>query len=145
MLDRKHLERVLKINGVSPTASNDEIRTVLLSAHYREVEVDAALVLLQSSDQGVPASDTDSMQKLLRTDGNLNAKEISKLLGIDIIIPGSTSMATKASDRELSLGHHVVIWSLAIIIAILGLGLSMYALEYGFFHPASVVSFYEKW
>jgi hypothetical protein len=142
MFDRIHIERVLKINGVDVTASDEEVRAVLLGARYSEQEVETAIAVLRSStESGVKG--TESLNKLIRTDSSLNAKEISKLLGIDIALPHASSRSTKTSERSMSIGHHVVIWSLAIIITILGIGLSMYALEFGFFHPASALTFYE--
>lgn len=143
MLDRKHIERVLKINGVMPTAQDEEIRSVLLNAHYRDDEVTAALTLLHTSGDAAPEIAPNSLNTIMRSDRNLNAKEISKLLGIDIVLPTAASRSTKVSERTLSLGHHIVIWSLAVLIAALGIGLSMYALEFGLFHPATAFTFYE--
>ena len=73
MLDRTHLERVLKINGVSPTAADEEIRAVLLSARYRDDEVNMALLVLRENVD-TKAARVDSLQKLMRSDQLLSAK-----------------------------------------------------------------------
>lgn len=143
MLDRNHIERVLKINGVAPSANDNEIRSVLMAARFHDGEVDAALLILRSTDDASRGPAIDSMQKLLRTDRSLNAKEISNLLGIDMQLIDKSPSATRNSKQTISLSQHVVIWLLAIVISIIGIGLSMYLLHFGFFHPASTVTFYE--
>jgi hypothetical protein len=145
MFDRKHIERVLTINGVSLSATDDEIRTVLLGAHYSDDEVATALTALRSNSESGAVSEQGSMQKLMRTDKNLSAKEISKLLGINVVLPRPSTRSAKSSERSFSVGHHIAVWSLAVIIAVLGIGLSMYALEFGLFHPATALTFYEDW
>lgn len=144
MFDRKHIERILKINGVSLPAPDEEIRSVLLGARYRDEEVDMALMVLKEtitqSDQSA-----DSLQKLIRTDQSLSAKEISKLLGIEVTLTPKSEMRKSPSSPQLTLGHHIVIWLLAAIIGVFGILLAMYVLEFGIFHPSSAILFYEAW
>ena len=49
MLQKKDIETILKINGVSAVAPDEEIRTVLLSARYNNDEVDTAIMVLREN------------------------------------------------------------------------------------------------
>ncbi len=142
MLDRKHLERILKINGVSPTAADEEIRSVLLSAHYRNEEVEMALMVLREN-LDTKATRVDSLHKLMRTDQTLSAKEISKLLGIEIALPVVRRGAQARSLSPSSTAERIVVAILSVVVALIGLGLAMYVLEFGVFHATAAVLPYD--
>jgi hypothetical protein len=132
-MDRKHLERILMINGVSPTAPDEEIRTLLMSAHYREDEVETALMVLREQ-RDTKVQRLEGVHTLIQTDKNLSAKEVSSLLGIDITVPSKDRQAARKPVRMTG-RDAVVIIVLAVLIAGLALGLSMYVLDFGLFHP----------
>lgn len=92
MFERSHLERVLKINGVSPTAPDEVIRELLISARYSETEIESALSVLR---ENVVTHDTtlESSHKIFRGDASLNSQEISKLLGIDVNVSQNSRLA----------------------------------------------------
>lgn len=142
MLDRKHLERILKINGVSATAADEEIRAVLLSAHYRAEEVDMALMVLRENIE-TKATRVDSLHKLVRTDDSLSAKEISKLLGIEVAIPVLHRQRNQPQSTAGLMAQRLVIALLSTVIAIIGLGLAMYLLEFGVFHATAAITPYD--
>lgn len=143
MLDRKHLERVLKINGVSPTAADEEIRAVLLSAHYRADEVDMALMVLRENIT-TKTTRVDSLHKLVRTDDSLSAKEISKLLGIEVSVPTLGRPRQQVAKTTTTMTERVVVAVLSVVIALIGLGLAMYVLEFGVFHATAAILPYDR-
>lgn len=142
MLDRKHLERVLKINGVSPTAADEEIRAVLLSAHYRDDEVDMALMVLRENTE-TKATRVDSLHKLMHTDQTLSAKEISRLLGIEVVVPTMGRPRQMRPGEHSSLAQRTAVAILSVVVALIGIGLAMYILEFGVFHATAAIVPYE--
>ena len=142
MLDRTHLERVLKINGVSPTADDEEIRAVLLSARYRDDEVSMALLVLRENVNTI-ATRVDGLQKLMRSDQSLSAKEISSLLGIEVLVPTISRPKEQPASASVSIGQHLAIATLSLLIALIGIGLAMYVEEFGVFHASAAIMPYE--
>ena len=43
MIEKRNVEAFLKVNGIPPTAKDEEIRSILLSARWNNNEVDTAL------------------------------------------------------------------------------------------------------
>jgi hypothetical protein len=142
MLDRTHLERVLKINGVSPTAADEEIRAVLLSARYRDDEVNMALLVLRENVE-TKTTRVDSLHKLIRTDQLLTAKEISTLLGIEVSVPTMGRRKEQPEATSGAAGQRLAIAVLSVVLALIGLGLAMYIQEFGVFHASAAIMPYE--
>lgn len=143
MLDRKHVERVLKINGVPIDAPEDEIRATLLSAHYHEHEVVAAIALLRQGE-GAKSNDPQGPEKLFQSDQNLNPQDISRLLGIDVNV-SSMVRARKLTIHQSSSGtlrQQVVLIVTACTFGILCFIAAMYLMEFGVFHPTAATIFY---
>jgi hypothetical protein len=141
MTDRNHLERLLRINGVVLPAPDDSVRAVLASAHFNESEIRAALVVLQSTvptKESQPSS--EGAQKLLHTDQRLSAREISQLLGIDVVIPVHTKRQPKPERMPPQI--MVTIAVLSVLVAFIGVGLAMFFMEVGVFHATAASSTY---
>jgi hypothetical protein len=85
MINRRQVENILKINGVTPTSADQEIRSVLLSARYNKDEVDSAIMVLR---QNVKTNETtvEGLHKVFRTDLALKPSEVSDLLGVQIFL-----------------------------------------------------------
>ncbi len=143
MFDRKHIEQVLRINGVSATAADEEIRDVLLSAHYRNDEVKMAIVVLRENIMTKEAH-IDGASNLLRSDRHLSAQEVSRLLGIDIRRPLPVTKRGVNSVSDMTIGHHIAVWLLGITIAIAGIVVSLYAEELGLLADAEKGSLHDK-
>ncbi len=137
MFDRKHLERILKINGASVSASDDEIRVVLRSAHYGDDEIVSALTVLRGGAD--PSTTGSGIHKLMHTDQVLSSKEISRLLGIDVVLPVTKRRRLHALTEMPTNVQRFVIVLLSIVVAITGLGLAMYLLEFGVFHATAAI------
>lgn len=140
MIDRKHIESILQANGITPTANDEEIRSVLVSAKWSENEVDTALSVLKENTQNFETH-IDTLHKIFRTDESLSSHEISNLLGIDVDLPSREHRAENSDDNPL-LSQHSVIMVVAIMVAFVSLGYVMYSQKIGPFHemPAEYIT-----
>ncbi len=134
MTDRRHIESILKVNGLAPTAPDEEIKSVLLSARFNKDEVDTALMILR---ENVKTNETrvDGLHKVFRTDGGLKPAEISKLLGIDVELTDAESVRT--NSKRFSLLELVLLSVASSLLAIVCLLMYMYSEGIGWFHPSS--------
>ncbi|USN92089.1 MAG: hypothetical protein H6782_04410 [Candidatus Nomurabacteria bacterium] len=140
MINREHIETILKVNGVAPGSSNEIIRSVLLSARYSKDEADTAIMVLRE-DIKTRKTRVEGLHKVFRSNEALNSEEISKLLGIDADI--DETIALRSQSRELPLVYQFIIWLLSVVVATSGILFYMYLNQMGIFHP--VVGFPIKW
>lgn len=139
MYDRKHIERVLKVNDLTSESPDEEIRSVLLGARYKDDEIMKAMQILRNSAPAEDGEDEKLAQKITRTDKSLTPNEVSKLLGIDI--PVNTLLQRQVMSNGKFTGvHAALIVVLALLIASMGIGLAMYASGFGFFHNVATAS-----
>lgn len=138
MTNRKQIENILKLNGVSPTAKDEEIRSILLSARFDNDEVDTALVVLRENTK-TSKNRVDGLHKVFRTDETLNSDEIMSLLGVDVDLEHRVSAGKKA--RNITAVNQTILFLTAAIIGLVGIVLYMYVLRMGVFHPSSALAF----
>lgn len=134
MIDKKHIENILKINGLHPTAKDEEIKSILLSARYNHDEVDAAIMVLRENTV-TNQTKVEGLHKIFRSDQMLNSAEISSLLGIDVDLEERVTAGSKA--RELTTLSQAFLLSFSILLAIAALVIYMYISHVGLFHPTS--------
>ena len=132
MMQKKDIETILKINGVSSSAPDEEIRSVLLSARYNNDEVDTAIMVLRENTK-THVQRVDGLHKIFRSDEGLKPNEISSLLGINVDV--ETVAIEKSRKRELTWLQSFLMTLFAIFLAISGVFLAMYFYQVGFFHP----------
>ncbi len=139
MIEKRNVEAFLKVNGIPPTAKDEEIRSVLLSARWNNNEVDTALMVLK---ENVKSNEThvDTLHKVFNSDDRLSSSEISKLLGIDVSL--SDNDVTDINQRhQLSQNSTALItFILSIIIAVSSIGYLMYKEQAGVFHTADTTT-----
>lgn len=141
MITKNQIESILKINGISPTSSDEEIRSVLLSASFNKDEVDAAVMILR---ENVNTNQTrlDGLHKVFRTDDPLSAGEVSSLLGVDVNSTYAYGDVEKAKTRSVSSSYYIlVIIFLSFIVAVIGMLVFMYLFKVGVFHPSALSNF----
>ena len=140
MTDRRQIESILKVNGIAPTAPDEEIKSVLLSARFNNDEVDTAMMILR---ENIKTNETrvDGLHKVFRTDTALHPSEVSKLLGIDIDIVDERSR--RSDPRKFTFLELALLSLASSLLAIVCLLMYMYAEGIGWFHPSAepVVSF----
>ena len=132
MFQKSDIETILKINGVSPKASPEEIKLVLERASYSQAEIEAAFSLLQTNTTNF-YDKRNELNKIFRTTEALKPAEISSLLGIEVKVAGVETVYSK--DQEMSLMQTLVVAVLALTLAVTGVLGAMYFYEVGIFHP----------
>lgn len=136
MIDRKHIEMILRANGVPPTADDEQIRSVLLSAKWNDNEVDTALTVLKENKNS-HETHVDTLHKVFHSDDSLSPYEISSLLGIDMDIPAKQKNQSKVYEGVTVISRSTVVLIASILIAIGSLMYVMYSQKMGpYYEPA---------
>lgn len=141
MIARHQVEAILKINGVTPTSPDEQIRSVLMSARYTKDEVDAAVMVLRE-DTKTKETRVDGLHKVFRTQEALNSTEISNLLGIDMDI--ESQIAVETHNRAFSTFQYALIWFLSLALALGGILTYMYLHQVGVFHPSTEINLVKR-
>tara|TARA_B100000508_G_scaffold120126_1_gene101101 strand:- start:16960 stop:17385 length:426 start_codon:yes stop_codon:yes gene_type:complete len=139
MISRDQVEALLKINGVTPTSPDEQIRSVLLSARYTRDEIDTAIMVLRE-DTKTRKTRVDGLHKVFRSQEALNASEISSLLGIDVDVADQISIESR--NRAVTSFQYLLIWLLALALAFGGLIFYMYLYKVGIFHPSTNINLF---
>jgi hypothetical protein len=118
MLNKHHIEAILKANGIPATAPDEEIRSVLISARFNENDVDTALVVLKENVV-TNKPHVDTLHKVFHSDDRLTPAEISSLLGVQAdfseVVEPSREVAKTSQKRSMMMAM-----ALAFIIVALG-------------------------
>lgn len=134
MIERGHIEKILSVNGIAPTAADEEIRSVLISARWHKEDVETALTVLRENVT-TKQSRVDTLHNVFRSDARLSPEAIHSLLGIDVEM-SSSEIATIREQRQ-----HISYWqvfSILVFATILAFGsilTVMFVENFGFFHP----------
>jgi hypothetical protein len=133
MIDKSQIENILRANGIAPSAKDEEIRSLLLSAKWTENDVDTALMVLKENT-ATKATHIDTLHKVFRSDQRLSPEEITSLLGIKTTLSDYDlkSEDGQSSNQKMSVLIAVV---LSLLIAVTSVGYVMYKEKAGFFHP----------
>ncbi len=135
MIEKRNVEAFLKVNGIPPTAKDEEIRSVLLSARWNNNEVDTALMVLK---ENIKSNEThvDTLHKVFNSDDRLSSAEISKLLGIDVSLSDMDVADIFKKQSSLQNGRALLTLVLSIVIAASSIWYLMYKEQAGIFHTA---------
>jgi len=133
MIDRNHIEKILKINGMSPAEPDEMIRSVLLSARYDKDEIDTALMVLRE-DSETKRIRVEGLHKVFRSNDSLQPKEISELLGIEVNVSHHQPVAIE--KQRVTLVSVMFVWILSVSFAVVGVILFMHMNSVGIFHPS---------
>ena len=136
MIDVRQIESLLKVNGLAKTSADEEIRSVLLSARFKEEEVETALMVLRENTV-TKQTKVDGLHKVFRTDQALRPDEISKLLGIDVDITEGVNVDNVGQSNGFSLLQFIFLWTASIALAVGSVLFYMYSHEIGLFHKTS--------
>lgn len=83
MIDRKHIEDILKLNGVQPGAPDQQIKELLIRARWHEDDVETALVVLRENPKDKKQK-IDAVHKIIHSNAKLAPETLSAILGIDV-------------------------------------------------------------
>jgi len=138
MIDRRHLETVLRINGVEVTSPDEQIRSVLLSARFNEDEVETALTILRENVDTKELR-VDGLHKVFRTDESLKSSEVNYLLGIDVSFDQKISVPE--ATKKAHVAEFVVLCLVSLVIAAAAIVFYMYSHQMGLFHASNNLVF----
>lgn len=140
MIELTHLEALLKANGITKTAPDEQIRSVLMSARFEEHEIKTALMVLREN-MITKETKVDGLHKVFRSDQLLKPAEISKLLGIDINVSEPVHIRSR-KQKHFSMLEFMILWIISIVIALITILFYMYSNNMGLFHPTSAMAHY---
>lgn len=135
MIDRKYIEKLLRMNGSSATAPDEEIRSVLISARWDKSEVESAMTVLREN-MNTHQNRVERLDNVFLTDKRLSPEAIHALLGIDVQVNENELETLRVKSRNM---YWVQISSIFVIAALIAAGTLfglMYAEGVGIFHPS---------
>ena len=133
MIEKRNVEAFLRVNGIPPTAKDEEIRSVLLSARWNNNEVDTALMVLKENVKN-NQTHVDTLHKVFNSDDKLSSAEITKLLGIDVNLSNFEAESVSKKYQLIENSSSLIVFILSLIIAVSSIGYLMYQEKAGFFH-----------
>ncbi len=133
MIDRTHIEKFLLLNGVSPTAPDEEIKSVLISASWHQDDVNAAIMVLRENSEN-NESRVDSVHRIFHTDDKLQPEMVSTLLGIDMGVSSKDLALRRTAKGGLTSGEVLRLVGISITLSVLAMLFMMWYFEVGFFH-----------
>jgi hypothetical protein len=134
MLDRANIEKILKLNGVEPTAPDEEIKSVLVSARWHKNDVETALLVLRENKES-HATHVDSLHKVFSSDAQLKPQTISALLGIDVTIAkDNLNLDRKRGTPTVTFGQMIQIFFVSASASLICILASMWYMQMGIFH-----------
>ncbi len=135
MFQRAHIEKLLALNGVDVSSSDDEIKSVLLSARWHKDHVEAAVLVLREN-KVTHQTHVDSLQRVFRSDERLRPETVGALLGIEMEVTADERASNRSAytGRGLSPGQMMTIAIVALVLSLVFVFAAMWALEMGFFH-----------
>ena len=141
MFTRADIEKLLEINGVSPSAPDDEIKSVLISARWHEDDIEAAITVLRENTK-THAQRVDKLHKVFYSDDRLQPETVSALLGIEANYSPHTidraMVRRQHGGRSLNRSQFLVVFMFGAMLA-LGVVIGMmWYLHMGLFYPVSV-------
>lgn len=120
MIQRTQIEQVLRLNGLSASAPDEEIKSVLLSARWRRDDIETAILVLRENTQN-HKTHVDTLHKIFHTDQKLDANAISALLGIEMNVSANQRRITtrKNVQRKLSINNMLFMVMISLVLSLL--------------------------
>ncbi|MEX0913059.1 MAG: hypothetical protein WDZ56_00860 [Candidatus Paceibacterota bacterium] len=135
MIDRRHIEQILRLNGLTPTAADEEIRSVLISARWHKEDVETAITVLRENIS-THKSRVDTLHDVFTTDKKLSPEAIQTLLGIDVEVNSSELETLRQSQQNVYMWQIISIFMIAVTLAAILIVFMMYSQKVGIFHPS---------
>jgi len=136
MINKKQVETVLRANGIAPSAQDEEIRSLLLSAKWSKDEVDTALMVLKENTV-TKETHIDTLHKVFHSDQRLSPEEITSLLGIDVPYTSEDVNNIHEAHSNHERANVYLAIALSVMIAVASVGYVMFREQAGVFHPTS--------
>jgi len=135
MIEKQQVETLLKANGIPPTAPDEEIRSILISARWDNNDVDTALMVLKENTAS-KATHVDTLHKVFHSDDRLTPSDISSLLGVKVSLDRKDMMDVEMRHKTIERTQTLIAIILALSIVLFGLAYLMYSEQAGVFHSS---------
>jgi len=134
MIQREQIEKMLRVNGVSPTDSEDEIKSVLISAQWHKNDVEAAILVLRENKTD-HKTHVDSLHKIFRSDDRLSPEAVTSLLGIEMNMTSKDIKKRHKRERGgMTPFQMLKVTIVSLILSFLFVYAAMWYLHIGMFH-----------
>ena len=134
MFKKEHIEKMLRLNGVSLDDPDDVIKSVLISAQWHEDDVEAAVLVLRENKDS-HETHVDSLHKVFRSDERLRPETISSLLGIEMDLSSKDiEVRRKRVHQPLMPSQVLVMAVISLVLSLIFVFAAMWYLETGLFH-----------
>ncbi len=117
MIDRKHVEQLLAVNGLPATAADEEIRSVLISARWHKEDVETAITVLRENPD-THKTHVDTLHDVFMSDKKLSPEAIHALLGIDVEVDASELEKLRGRRQSTYVLQVISIFFIALAVAI---------------------------
>ena len=142
MVQKEHLENFLRLNGISPTAPDEEIRSALVTANWHDQDVEVALMVLRGEKKGNEV-EMIATHQLFHTDAHIAPEMLSSLLGIDVQVGAHQLRASydKASQDREQFIYYVWLISISVLCTVIVAVGGLYLFDIGpFYAPVAGTS-----
>ena len=134
MFKKEHIEKMLRLNGVSLDDPDDVIKSVLISAQWHEDDVEAAVLVLRENKDS-HETHTDSLHKVFRSDERFRPETISSLLGIEMDLSSKDIEVRRKRARPALMPSQVLVMTvISLVLSLIFVFAVMWYLETGLFH-----------
>lgn len=134
MFKKEHIEKMLRLNGVSLDDPDDVIKSVLISAQWHEDDVEAAVLVLRENKDS-HETHVDSLHKVFRSDERLRPETISSLLGIEMDLSSKDIEVRRKRARPALMPSQVLVMAvISLVLSLIFVFAVMWYLETGLFH-----------
>ncbi len=134
MFQRDQVEKLLSLNGVTTEASDDEIKSVLLSARWHKDDIEAAVLVLREN-KVTHQTHVDSMHKVFRSDERMHPETVSALLGIEMnVMPSDMPSGERRVERGMTSKQMMTVAVVSLALSLMFVLAAMWHLEMGMFH-----------
>ncbi len=134
MFKKEHIEKMLRLNGVSLDDPDDVIKSVLISAQWHEDDVEAAVLVLRENKDS-HETHVDSLHKVFRSDERLRPETISSLLGIEMDLSSKDIEVRRKRARPALMPSQVLVMTvISLVLSLIFVFAVMWYLETGLFH-----------
>jgi hypothetical protein len=125
MIEKRHVEQILRINGLATDSSDDDIKSILIGARWHEDDVETALVVLRENTES-KVQHIDSFHNVYHSSAQLNPETLSAILGIDVEVESITN----SRRNELIHAYKMQIFGIAVFSVLLALSSMLFIMWY---------------
>lgn len=121
MFTKEHLQKILRVNGLSSESSDEEIKKII--AYAKGQDVNEAIALLreeQVTDVSNKDKKPDFQTNLLAVEGRLKPASIKRLLGIDLEVNYADLEEARESRKRISFTQILSIALCSLFVALVG-------------------------